>query len=190
MLLHESQDNRAGPVLPFTLIGDTMKHKIINRQNIAKNCLVCGVDNDFGLKTRFYETDGEELVAVFKPLDEHQSYPNVMHGGISATILDEVIGRAIMMTTDSSTFGVTVELNVRYKKPVPLGSELKAVSRITKDRGRIFEGTGELYLPNGEVAVEAEGKYMKRRLDQITSADFTANEWFVADGELPKEVKI
>ena len=95
-----------------------------------------------------------------------------------------------MMTTDSNTFGVTVELNVRYKKPVPLGSELKAVSRITKDRGRIFEGTGELYLPNGEVAVEAEGKYMKRRLDQITSSDFTVNEWFVAEGDLPEEITL
>lgn len=167
-----------------------MSHKIKNSQNISKNCLVCGVDNDFGLKTRFYETENNELIAVFKPLDEHQSYPNVMHGGISATILDEAIGRAIMMTTDSNTFGVTVELNVRYKKPVPLGSELKVVSRISKDRGRIFEGTGELYLPDGEVAVEAEGKYMKRRLDQITSSDFTANEWFVAEDELPEEIQV
>lgn len=167
-----------------------MSHKIKNSQNISKNCLVCGVDNDFGLKTRFYETENNELIAVFKPLDEHQSYPNVMHGGISATILDEAIGRAIMMTTDSNTFGVTVELNVRYKKPVPLGSELKVISRISKDRGRIFEGTGELYLPDGEVAVEAEGKYMKRRLDQITSSDFTANEWFVTEDELPEEIQV
>jgi len=167
-----------------------MSHKIVHSQNISKNCLVCGVDNAFGLKTRFYETEGNELIAVFTPLNEHQSYPNVMHGGISATILDEVIGRAIMMTTDSNTFGVTVNLNVRYKKPVPLGSELKAVSRITKDRGRIFEGTGELYLPNGEIAVEAEGKYMKRRLDQITTEDFTANEWFVAEGDLPEEIAL
>lgn len=167
-----------------------MSYKIVNSQNISKNCLVCGSDNDFGLKTRFYETADNQLIAVFKPLDEHQSYPNVMHGGISATILDEVIGRAIMMITDSKTFGVTIELNVRYKKPVPLGSELKAVSRITRDRGRIFEGTGELYLPNGDIAVEAEGKYMKRRLDQITSSDFTANEWFVAEGVLPEEITL
>lgn len=95
-----------------------------------------------------------------------------------------------MMTTDNKTFGVTVELKVRYKKPVPLGSELKAVSRITKDRGRIFEGTGELYLPNGEVAVEAEGKYMKRRLEQITSANFTANEWFATEEALPEEIAV
>ena len=167
-----------------------MSHKITNSQNISKNCLVCGVDNNFGLKTRFYETVGNELIAVFKPLPEHQSYPNVTHGGISAAILDEVIGRAIMMTTDSNTFGVTIELKVRYKNPVPLGVELKAVGRITRERSRTFEGTGELYLPNGDVAVEAEGTYMKRRLDQITDADFVENEWFVPEDDLPGEISL
>lgn len=165
-----------------------MSYKIINSQNISKNCLVCGVDNDFGLKTRFYETDENELIAVFKPLPEHQSYPHVTHGGISAAILDEVIGRAIMMTTDANTFGVTVELKVRYKRAVPLGVELKAVGRITVDKGRIFEGTGELYLPDGAVAVEAEGRYMKRRLDQITDSDFVDNEWFVSEDDIPEEI--
>jgi uncharacterized protein (TIGR00369 family) len=167
-----------------------MNHKITNSQNISKNCLVCGIDNDFGLKTRFYETDNNELIAVFKPMAEHQSYPNVTHGGISAALLDEVIGRAIMMTADSNTFGVTIELKVRYKRPVPTATELKAIARITRDNGRIFEGTGELYLPNGEVAVEAEGRYMKRRLDQITDTEFVDNEWFVPQEELPREISL
>ena len=167
-----------------------MSHKVTSSQNISKNCLVCGVDNDFGLKTRFYETDENELIAVFTPLPEHQSYPNVTHGGISAAILDEVIGRAIMMTTDSNTFGVTIELKVRYKRPVPHGVELKAIGRITNERSRTFEGTGELYLPNGDVAIEAEGKYMKRRLEQITNSDFVDNEWFEADGDLPDKISV
>ena len=167
-----------------------MSYRVTNSQNISKNCLVCGVDNQFGLKTRFYETENRELIAVFKPIPEHQSYPNVTHGGISAAILDEVIGRAIMMTADQGTFGVTIELKVRYKKPVPLGTELKAVGRITRDSGRLFEGTGELYLPDGEVAVEAEGRYMKRRLDQITNTDFVDNEWFAPSGELPDNISL
>ena len=167
-----------------------MSHRITGNQHISKNCFVCGVDNDFGLKTRFYETEDNELIAVFKPRSEHQSYPEVAHGGISAAILDEVIGRAIMLTNDSNTFGVTVELKVRYKKPVPLGVELKAIGRITEERSRTFAGTGELYLPNGDVAAEAEGKYMKRRLEQITDSDFSDNEWFVREDELPGEISL
>lgn len=167
-----------------------MSHKITNSQHISKHCLVCGVDNPFGLKTRFYETEDKELIAVFKPLTEHQSYPHITHGGISAAILDELIGRAIMINNDSHTFGVTIELKVRYKNPVPLGVELKAIARITGEKSRTFEGTGELYLPNGDVAVEAEGRYMKRRLEQFTDAGFVATEWFAPEGDHPQEIEI
>ncbi len=167
-----------------------MEHMIKNCQNISRNCLVCGIENEFGLKTRFYQTADNEVIALFQPLAQHQSYPNVTHGGISAAILDETIGRAIMCFYDEATFGMTIELQLRYKKPVPYGVELKAIGRITKDAGRIFEGTGEIYLPNGDLAVAAQGKYMKRRLDQITDNEFIDNEWWTPQGELPDAVTL
>jgi len=166
-----------------------MKYKITATQNISKNCMVCGVENDFGLKTRFHETESQELIALFTPQDFHQSYPNITHGGISATILDETIGRAIMICHDRNTFGVTLELNVKYKKPVPYGVELKAVGRITRDAGRIFEGSGELYLPDGTLAATATGKYMKRNLEQITDKSFSEKEWFVPE-DFPAEIEL
>ncbi|WP_024955608.1 PaaI family thioesterase [Sulfurospirillum arcachonense] len=160
-----------------------MKFSITNKQNISKNCLVCGVENDFGLKTKFYETKSGEVIGIFTPHDKLQSYPNVLHGGISATILDETIGRAIMAKYGQNSFGVTMELNIRYKKPVPLNEELKVIGRMINDKGRVFEGTGELILPNGEVAVVATGKYMKRELEKIVKNDFLADEWFASDGK-------
>jgi acyl-coenzyme A thioesterase PaaI-like protein len=167
-----------------------MKFTITNKQNISKNCLVCGIENDFGLKTKFYESDNGEVIGIFTPHEKLQSYPNVLHGGISATILDETIGRAIMNKYGQNSFGVTVELNVKYKKSVPLESELKVIGRITNDRGRIYEGSGELILPNGEVAVIATGKYMKRELSQIVENDFLNEEWFASDGEDLEEIII
>ncbi|WP_303722521.1 PaaI family thioesterase [Malonomonas rubra] len=166
-----------------------MKYKIRATQNISRNCMVCGVENDFGLKSRFYETESDELIALFTPQAAHQSYPNITHGGISAAILDETIGRAIMITHDRNTFGVTVELSIRYKKSVPYGVDLKAVGRITRDGGRIFEGSGELYLPDGTLAATAKGKFMKRKLEQITDKSFTENEWFVPE-DFPAEISI
>ena len=103
---------------------------------------------------------------------------------------DEVIGRAIMAHYDQDSFGVTIDLQVRYRKPVPLGVELKAVGRISKDSGRMFSGTGELYLPDGEIAVSAEGKYLKRHLEQITAGSFIEEEWFVPEGELPEFIEL
>jgi uncharacterized protein (TIGR00369 family) len=164
-----------------------VNHKIKSTQNISRDCMVCGVENKFGLKTRFHETEENEVVALFTPQQFHQSYPNVTHGGITAAILDETIGRAIMVFYDRSTFGVTVELNVKYKRPVPYGVELKAIGRITRDNGRLFEGTGELYLPDGKLAASAEGKYMKRQLGQITEENFVENDWFTPE-DFPEEI--
>ena len=167
-----------------------MKFKVTGKQHISKNCLVCGVQNPFGLKTKFYELENKEIVAYFTPHTYLQSYPGILHGGISATILDETIGRAIMAHYGQESFGVTIELNLKYKKPVPLDVELKVIGRITNDKGRIFEGTGELILPNGEVAVTASGRYMKRNVTQIVENDFIEDEWFVSDGIDKDEIEL
>ena len=166
-----------------------MIHKIKATQNISRHCMVCGVENDFGLKTRFHETENHEVIAVFTPRSCHQSYPRITHGGITAAILDETIGRAIMATAGRTAFGVTLELNVKYKKPVPYNVELKAIGRITADNGRIFEGTGELYLADGTLAATAAGKYLKRALEKFTDAEFIGREWFTPE-DMPETVAL
>ena len=154
-------------------------------------CLVCGLKNPHGLKARFYELQNDELVAVFRPLEEHQSYPTRLHGGISAAILDETIGRAIMIQEKEDFWGVTVEFTSRYKKPVPLDQELRVTGRIIKNTSRIFEGTGEILLQDGTVAVEGFGKYIKRPLSKISDFDHEEQEWQVVPlPEDPEEIEV
>jgi len=167
-----------------------MTQKVIAKQHNSKMCFVCGLKNSAGLKASFYEVEGDQLVALFTPCDEHQGYPDRLHGGLAATILDETIGRA-MNINQHEIWGVTVEFNVRYKKPVPLGQELRVVGRITKENRRLFEGTGEILLPNGEVAVEGFGKYIKLPLDEIADFDYEEQEWkAVIDEEDPKTIDV
>lgn len=167
-----------------------MKYKVIQKQENSKNCIVCGLKNENGLKASFYELENGELVSIFTPKEHHQSYPERMHGGVAAAILDETIGRAIMIK-HSNIWGVTVELNLKYKKPVPLNEELRVVGRITRDASRIFEGTGEILLKNGDVAVSAEGKYMKMPLEKIANFDEEHEEWkVVALEEDPGEIEL
>lgn len=165
-----------------------MRYKVMKKQNNSKMCFVCGLDNDYSLKASFFELNNDEVIATFKPLEGHQSYPGRLHGGVAASILDETIGRA-MNIKNKDIWGVTVELNVQYKKPVPLDQELKVVGRITRDTSRLFEGTGELILSNGEVAVTASGKYMKLPIDKI--ADFGGpDEWRLCNCDSdPEEVE-
>jgi uncharacterized protein (TIGR00369 family) len=150
--------------------------------------MVCGAENPSSLKARFYELDDGEILGVFAPLEVHQSYPGRLHGGMASAILDETIGRAINMTQPDA-WGVTVELSLRFKKPVPLDTELRAIGRITRDTRRLFEGTGEIVLPDGTVAVEATGKYMKMPIEQIAEGDF-AQEWFADERDKPDAVEL
>lgn len=164
-----------------------MKHKILKKQNISSHCVVCGIDNDLGLKANFYELENNELVAICDTKEWHQSYPGRMHGGMSAALLDETIGRAITIL-DGEIWGVTVSLDIKYKKPVPTDCTVKVVGRITKENRRLFEGTGEIILPNGDIAVTATGKYMKMPVERITEdEDVLEKEWLEVEDEQKME---
>lgn len=151
--------------------------KVINKQPNGTECFVCGLENDKGLKAFFYETDTNEVAAVFTPHRLHQSYPGRIHGGIAASILDETIGRAIQIG-NPDIWGVTVGLNLTYKKPLPYECELKAFGRITHENRLMFEGEGEILTPEGEIAVIAKAKYVKMRISQI-SEGFEMTDWHV-----------
>lgn len=144
-------------------------------------CFVCGLNNSFGLKSRFFELETGELLAICRPEEQHQGYPGRLHGGLAATILDETIGRSIMISTTDSIWGVTVEFSMRLKKPVPMDSEIRVLARTTSENKQFFEGTGEILLPDGNIAVQATGRYMKVDIEKITDFDFEEQQWGVVN---------
>ena len=152
---------------------------VVGKQPTSKMCFVCGRDNGAGLKSRFYELETGELLAIFQPAIEHQGYPGRLHGGLAATLLDETIGRAIMLTLADTIWGVTVEFSMKLMKPIPLDGEVRVFARITEDRKRLFRGSGEILLPNGEVAVEGKGRYLKMDISRIADFDVEEQEWRV-----------
>lgn len=160
-----------------------MLSPVTKKQNNSRQCFVCGLENDYGLKASFFETEAGVLVATVHPREGHQSYPGRMHGGVIAALLDETIGRAIAMGREDEVWGVTIELSLKYRKPVPLDGAFKVVGRVTKDKGRIFEGSGEIILDDGSVAVEATGRYMKVGIDKITDMSFAAEDWFLNEDD-------
>ena len=167
-------------------------HKVIGKQFNSKKCIVCGMDNPLGLKTRFYELDNGEVAGIFTILEEHQSYPGRMHGGVSSAVLDETIGRAIMIT-EPYVWAVTAELSVKYRQPVPLDTTLTCIGRITRNTRLIFEGEGEILLPDGTVAVTAKGKYRKLDLRKITSEEEAHGQenwivWLEKEARDPEEI--
>jgi acyl-coenzyme A thioesterase PaaI-like protein len=165
-----------------------MKHRVIGKQENSKMCFLCGLKNSYGLKGAFYELENNEIVCIFTPAQEHQSYPGRLHGGITTAVLDETIGRAIMMRSKEEVWGVTIEFTTRFKKQIPLGKELRVIGRITNETSRTFEGTGELLLPNGEVAATGFGKYLRMPLNKISDFDPLEQEWKVIRNETDPEI--
>ncbi len=120
-------------------------------------CFACGKDNPIGLKLEFELTEAQ-YSTVFIPGPEHQSYDGRVHGGIITTLLDEVIAGFVHKSTGKDAF--TARLEVRYRQPVPIGQPLRAVARPIKQKGRMYEMQGELFLADGQLAAEATGKIL------------------------------
>ncbi len=167
-----------------------MHHHVTAKQPNSKMCFVCGLKNPFGLRSFFYELDNDELLAIFKPTQAHQSYPGRLHGGIVTAILDETINRAIMMRYAGDIWGITLELTTRYRKPIPLDEELRVIGRVTKETNRAFEGTGEILLKDGRIAAEGQGKFLKQPIKKI-GFDIEGQEWRVVSScDDPKMVEV
>jgi hypothetical protein len=168
-----------------------MIYKITKKQYNAKMCFVCGIHNEAGLKTSFYELDNGHLLGVLKGIDVHQSYPMRMHGGIITALLDETIGRSIQMIEDDM-WGVTIEITVKFLKPVPLRTPLKVVGYITENNRRLFKGEGYLCDEDNVILATAQAKYLKQAVSKIVDeTHFLNEEWMLIEDSDPfKEVDL
>ena len=156
-----------------------MKQKVVAKQPNSKMCMVCGIENDRGLKASFFELENRHIYSVFEPVEPLQGYPGRLHGGVASMILDETIGRAIMIDYGSDIWGVTIHLNMKFRKPVPLDEPIQTFGMIEKEAKRSFVGHGQIVLADGTVAIEATGKYLKMPIGQITDFDVDHLQWRV-----------
>jgi len=122
------------------------------------SCFVCGESNAHGLKLRFH-TDGRTVTTKFRPGPEHIGFKGVVHGGLTATVLDEIMVWACVVATRK--FAYCAELKVRYLRPLTPGEEVFVTSELAADhKGRILEAKAAIHNAAGTPLVQASGKYM------------------------------
>lgn len=121
-----------------------------------ETCFACGKENPVGLKLEFHEQD-ECYITEFTPPKYYQGYPEILHGGITTTILDEVMGRYLY---HKGYIALTAEINVRFKKSIPVEKPLTATAQIISQKSRMVEMISEIKLENGVIAAQAKGKFM------------------------------
>lgn len=126
----------------------------LHKQPNSDMCFVCGRHNPAGLYMQFYDNGKDEVCSDYTVAARYQSYPGIVHGGVLASMLDEVIGR-VAMIGDHHHFMVSVKLQVLYRHPVPIETALKIRGRVVRLSGRLGKAQGEVILPDGKVACEA-----------------------------------
>ena len=120
------------------------------------HCFACGRDNPIGMRLRIELGEGEARTAWVAG-EDYVGWSDKLHGGIIATLLDEVMAWA---PSSEDSWAVTAEMSVRFRSPASPGEELVAEGRVVEQRRRIYEVRGEVRSGDGRLIAEGRGRYL------------------------------
>ena len=127
-----------------------------NIQN-DKHCFCCGEDNDRGLKLKFrYPVEGTAETSLTVP-QYFTGWEDLTHGGLISMLLDETMAHACI---SSKLIGVTAELTVRFKKPLPVNTEIFVKGTMTESKGRIALTSGTIKDAAGTVYATGKARFI------------------------------
>jgi uncharacterized protein (TIGR00369 family) len=102
------------------------------------NCFACGTLNVHGLHLELHAADDRCWVELTLP-ERFEGWEGIAHGGIVATLLDEVMAWALI---DHDLWGVTARMSIDFKRPVPIGRLIRAEGWVVSVRRRLVEAEG------------------------------------------------
>ncbi len=119
------------------------------------NCFACGSLNEHGLGMTIHIDRGRAWSEL--TLEQRfEGWAGVIHGGILATLLDEVMGWTMAADDD---WGVTARLAVTYRRPVEPGTLVRVEGWVTRSRRRLVETAGRVVDGNGAECATATATY-------------------------------
>lgn len=121
------------------------------------NCFGCSPNNSLGLRMKFMEVE-DRVESHWDPQDHFAGYKKVLHGGIQATLLDEIASWCVQVKL--KTAGVTANIDLRYKKPVFVDQgPIRATAHIKTVEKRIATVQTDLFNASGDLCCSGEVKY-------------------------------
>lgn len=133
--------------------------------NYQQHCFVCGEKNPAGLKLKFTKSE-EKVWTTFLPTEAYQGYPGILHGGITSTILDEIMSQCLHT---QGLAGLTARLEIRYRQSIPLHQPVIFEARMIKRKGPVVDLEAKALLEDGAVVAEALGRFMLIDVAGVTS---------------------
>lgn len=143
--------------------------KIISKQRNSRMCMICGMDNEYGVRAPFYNMEDSSVMSVFQYRRQHQSYPGRVHGGLITAMLDEMGLRSLWAKELSEeTFGVTLSLDTKYRKPVPYETDLIGRGIVVKETSKFVVTDASIMDMQGEILANGMIKYIKMDTGRIS----------------------
>jgi len=131
----------------------------------TRGCFVCGESNPRGLHLKSRLENGC-VVLDYTMRETDQGYRNLVHGGVAATLLDEVMTWAAILGSRRPC--VAAEWTTRLKKPVETGQRVRVEGRISGGRPRLLLAEGVILDEKGSTVASATGKYVPMHRDKIS----------------------
>lgn len=125
-------------------------------------CFGCSPHNAQGLRMRFVKTGPGKVESRCEIAERFAGAPGVIHGGIQATLLDEVMGVAAHRGVDDDPIDiVTVDFKLRYRRPAPTGQPIRVRGELLRQEGRDFYMAGAIESADGTVLTRAEARWQQ-----------------------------
>lgn len=150
--------------------------KVTGKQRNSRFCIMCGLDNEYGVRAPFYNMEDGSVMTIFRYGEMHQSYPGRVHGGLITAMIDEMGLRALWAKEGSEeSFGVTFSIDTKYRKPVPYDKTLIGRGIIVKDTSRYFVTEAYIMNSRGEILANGTVRYIRLDVEKI-SRDASVHE--------------
>jgi len=121
-------------------------------------CFACGPENPIGLHLQF-ELDGDGVVSRTTLKAESQGWKDVAHGGIVMALLDEAMAHAAGFAGHR---GMTASVNVRFRKPVPIGAPIELRGKVMWQRRNVLGLEASVLDANGVTLAHADGHFVSK----------------------------
>jgi len=122
-----------------------------------ENCFCCGKKNERGLKLEYsYPEEGKAETSLTIP-GYFSGWEDTTHGGFISMLLDETMAHSCVSRGLS---GVTAELTVRFKQPLPVGTEVFVEGKAAETKSRIVRTEAVIRNEEGLVYASGSARFM------------------------------
>lgn len=140
----------------------------------TRSCFVCGEDNPHGLRLRS-RIEGGRVVIEYETREADLGWKHLVHGGISMTLLDEVMTWAAILAVRRAC--IAAELTTRLARPIRVPEPLRVEGWVSAVKGKLILAEAHILGRDGHPSATARGKYVAMAGDQaqLCAADFVSN---------------